>query len=866
VGKVSEFIINLLAKQVEQAGIIVWYDPEKNYTELARNLDIPGTDVLFYEDSFIALRRKIELFLEFIDENGKPVSNCDVPPKLIIYVPLDRNATGNALIEAESAGMVLEPKASAWQRNTRLQVIAEQVFKKITPEKASDICRQIDEGKLDLKELDRLSVDMGEIDYVIIQIIFGTSSAVDIAREFAATDQYDEKITDKNALPQLLGLFSAELGIKAENSQHLDTLKKTLWQTFFLTEFLQAIPEEKRPGNLLSIPLPDQPPHIEKIRRICESWRKRLDYIDTYKTAVGTVENELQLNTMPIPIEELFDNETFASVEKKLLDHAEQLLLKKKAAEVLKLAQKRAGMFWALQDPIFQIHWKLLENSAKVYTYSEQIRSGSMGKKMTPEQLVCLYSEGPDPWYELDTYYRHLERQYAGFELGLTGEHDTLEEVIFQVRHVYIDALNTITEAFTTAFSANDFKIDQYDTQNQIFSQYVEPLMHENVKIAYILVDALRFEMGKELIDGLAEDFEISISPVISMIPSVTATGMAALMPGAHQGLNLMEISGGKIAPAIEAFILKDRQTRVKYFQEKIDKTIDICKLNELIKPSPKRKQAIKDADIILVTSQEIDRWGEEADDESEIRIYIDEVLEKLRKSIRRLAAMEVTHIIITADHGHLFQENIEKGMHMDAPGGETRKIHRRYWIGSGGKTGEGFIRLPLKRLGYETSFEIAFPRALSCFRAKGGSTAYMHGGVSLQEIIIPLIHLERKEPKPAAGEAAQIELVLGTKKITSRFFSVTATYKLSGLYSPETIRVITRVISGNKEIGNAAMSAYGFEGSTKEISLEKGKPNPITFMLTETENIQNVWVQFLDAATQKELAKTEQIPVDIIF
>jgi hypothetical protein len=426
--------------------------------------------------------------------------------------------------------------------------------------------------------------------------------------------------------------------------------------------------------------------------------------------------------------------------------------------------------------------------------------------------------------------------------------------------------LNTITEAFTTALADHDFKIAQYDKQNQIFSQNVEPLMQKNVKIAYILVDALRFEMGKELIDGLAEDFDINITPVISMIPSVTATGMAALMPGAQQGLNLMEISGGKIAPAIQSFILKDRQSRVKYFQEKIDKTIDICKLNELIKPSPKRKQAITEADIILVTSQEIDRWGEEADDESEIRIYIDEVLEKLRKSIRRLAALDVTHIIITADHGHLFQENIEKGMHMDAPGGETMEIHRRYWIGNGGQTGEGFIRLPLNRLGYETSFEIAFPRALSCFTAKSGSTAYMHGGVSLQEMIIPLIHLERKEPKPTAGEAAQIKLDIGTKKITSRFFSVTATYKISGLYSPGKIRVITQVKSGNKDIGKAAMSAYGFEGSTKEILLEKGKPNSITFMLRETENIQNVWVQILDAATQKELAKTEQIPVDIIF
>ncbi|NIM12894.1 MAG: PglZ domain-containing protein [Candidatus Aminicenantes bacterium] len=865
-GKVSEFIINLLKKQVEKKGIVVWYDPEKNYTEFIKELEIPGTTILHFKGSYLALRSEIEPFLEFIDDSGKPVSNCHLPPGLIIYVPLDRSETGYALIEAESAGVILEPGASAWQLNTRLRVIAEQVFKKITPKRTSEICRKVDEGILDLNELDRLSTETNGPATEVIKIIFGTADTVDVTLKFAATPDYDNAVISKKTLPALQELFRIELGIEPEQSNDIDMVKQSLCRTLFLTEFLHTIPEEKRPEKLLSIPVPTKIPHIDKIRKICAIWRQRMDYIESYKTAVAKVEDELELYFLKIPIEEMVENETFHFVENTILHYAEELVLDEKPGEALKLAEKRLTMFWAQHEPIFQLHWKLIENSAKVSILSRQITSELKNITLSPGKLIANYTGGPTPWYRLDTHYRHLQGQYARFDLGFEGEHETLVKVIVNARYHYTDAVNALTEAFTNAFYESEFEIKEYVSQRQIFRNYVKPQLDENNKIAYFLVDALRFEMGKELIDGLADDFNIGIAPGISMIPSITATGMAALMPGAEDGMGLVEIKGGKIAPVIDNVTLRDRQARVKYFQEKIAKISDICKLNELIKPSPKRKQSLKEADIVLVTSREIDRRGEESDGEEEVRIYMDEVLDKLRKGIRRLAAMGITHIIIAADHGHLFQENIESGMHMDPPGGETTVLHRRFWIGKGGKTGDGYIRSSLNRLGYNTDLEIAFPGALSCFTSKGGSTSYMHGGVSLQEIVIPVIQLEKKDVKPAPAESIEIKLSISSKKITSRHFSVTVIYKLKSLFGPGEIRIKAQVKSGNREVGNAVMSAYGFEGGTKEILLKKDKENHITFMLTEEEDIQHVFVQILDTKSQIELKRSDKIPVEFLI
>ncbi|GAG38513.1 unnamed protein product, partial [marine sediment metagenome] len=141
-GKVTEYLINLITKQVENNGIVVWYDPEKTYTGVIETLSIPDTTILRYEDSFFSLRAQIEPFLEFIGENGKPKNECEVPPRLIVYVPQGRSETHYALVEVECSGVIMEPGASHWQRNTRLRVMAEQVFKKIAPDSVNDISRQ----------------------------------------------------------------------------------------------------------------------------------------------------------------------------------------------------------------------------------------------------------------------------------------------------------------------------------------------------------------------------------------------------------------------------------------------------------------------------------------------------------------------------------------------------------------------------------------------------------------------------------------------------------------------------------------------------------------------------------------------------
>jgi hypothetical protein len=59
-GVVSEYLVGLVAKQVGDNGLVVWYDPDGHYADVAAGLSLPNTTVLHYVDSYLLLRSEID--------------------------------------------------------------------------------------------------------------------------------------------------------------------------------------------------------------------------------------------------------------------------------------------------------------------------------------------------------------------------------------------------------------------------------------------------------------------------------------------------------------------------------------------------------------------------------------------------------------------------------------------------------------------------------------------------------------------------------------------------------------------------------------------------------------------------------------
>ena len=160
-----------------------------------------------------------------------------------------------------------------------------------------------------------------------------------------------------------------------------------------------------------------------------------------------------------------------------------------------------------------------------------------------------------------------------------------------------------------------------------------------------------------------------------------------------------------------------------------------------------KLEATIGDASLVLVRSQEIDLAGETGF----ARYVMETVVSNIARAARKLASAGVEAFVVSADHGHQFASRKEEDMRIDAPGGDTVELHRRCWIGRGGATPPGTIRVSAAELGYDSDLDFVFPKGLGVFKA-GGDLAYHHGGISLQEMVVPVVTFRI----PAAPEPAR--------------------------------------------------------------------------------------------------------------
>jgi hypothetical protein len=858
-GRISAAVVELLHRQVADRGLVVWYDPQKAYEHLAARLAIADCTLLRYENGFFHLREQLEPFLECLNENDTLKADADIAPRVVVYVPLARADTAYALIEAETAGVVVEPDASTPERNSRLSRIVEEVFKEVAPAKAAHLARQADDGLLTVKELDRIAGEAGSVAAGALQIVFGRVSAEEILLQFAARERNDAALKAKSATPEVLTLIRSELGLEIPATEDYPAVRETLSRYMLLSDLLLEMPEERRPEALSGMAMPQTPSQRDIINRISRHWRNRTDLKEAYAEAAERIERDLGLLRMAWPAEVLKDSETFPFTELLLLNHAVGLFLRGDAAAAAEWAAYRGGCFWAREQPVWQLAWRVVESAGALIQTAERVRSMLRRRKWTLDELIDAYALHADPWMRLDRLARDLESRHARWEMTVV-EMEVFEPLMARARETYAAAAGLLAEAYANALRQAGFSSTRHIEHVGLFHSHVLPELQIEGKVAYFLVDALRYEMAVELIDGLKTEFDAQIVPVVGCLPGITLLGMAALMPGARDGLHLEPGKDG-VEVKIHGTTVTGRAQRLEWLTANAGVPVCCTKLSDALKPAFQRRKEFASAKLIVVTSQEIDLLGEEGDEEG-MRVYLADVLEKLRRAVRVLVKAGVSRFVIAADHGFVYAQGVDPGLTMDAPGGKTVELHPRVWIGEGGASGDGFFRVKASDLAHQGPLELAFPLGLGSFRVKGGGSAYFHGGVSPAENILPVVRLTPIVGSVPAVDAG-VRLTMSKPMITNRLFSVSVEMKTGGLFAEEGCRLRFELVSGQQEAGRAVASAYGFEDGTGEVMVKTGQPNVVTFMLNADAG-QAVTIRALDCSRQVVLDSLKDVPVKL--
>lgn len=359
--------------------------------------------------------------------------------------------------------------------------------------------------------------------------------------------------------------------------------------------------------------------------------------------------------------------------------------------------------------------------------------------RMNLETGVTAYTE---TWFRVDQLYRKFV-----LHSGRTVYRDHLESLARRVEHLYTDLfvprLNAAWQGVID--QTGTWRTGQLVEQRRFFEAHVAPLRKRNTKVVVIVSDALRYEAGEELYRMIRGQprFEAQISPMLGAIPSYTQLGKAALLPNREL----------KVQPDAQVRVDGESATGTSNREKVLARgargdAVRAVQAEDLDRMGKEELRAlIRDHDIVYVYHDVIDSIADSPKSESEACLAVERALDQLEKLVRRLAGNNASNLIVTADHGFLYQAHpIHEGdfsaAAIDAPG--VTHETQRFVLGHDLQAAEGLDLFTPKRAGLEGDVDILLPRSVARLGRKGKGSRFVHGGATLQEIVVPVIVINK--------------------------------------------------------------------------------------------------------------------------
>jgi len=841
-----DYVAKQLADKLKDRRVVVWYDERGEFRPFADEVRggpciasklvpvaVGGTKASLaeYAGSLFELRAVVE-----------PHVSGDEPDAVVIYIPgVAHDSKASVLMELEKAGRTWKPELKQLAKNVLLQKYTLGVVDDMLPF----------DRKVSYDDLARAAAgSAGAEPPSILKSIFHDVSGNDrLLTAWLVSDARDAEIVNKEATRELTKLVKVRLGLDLPADSPLPKLRAITLRYVLASEFRLDLSCDA-PASLDSLAKPPSKDEESAVREIAR--RLRTGHADAYATLADRVEQELGLKNARLPPGALGAIDTFRFEERALLRHAGDLIASGKFGDAIKLVAERDRSFWLDRDVGRKAQWEAARRMAELGNVAIQVRA-AVGKTSGDAAEWLDAYVGKDGWYRLDQAQRRLEAWVANLD------EEPEERPLSLVRRAYDDACHAMAEGFTKALAKAEWAVAGALHQTRIFNEIVS----ERPKpVAYFLVDAMRFEMGFELAERLPKTSEVSVRAAVAALPSITPIGMAALMPGAGASFSVVD-DGGKLGARIDDAFLADLAARRKLAASRVPKLVDLT-LDELLSLQPsKLSKKVDGAQVIVVRSQEIDHAGENGFT-FQARQVMDSVIDNLARALRKLATAGVEHAVLTADHGHLFYaSDRDESMRTDAPKGKTVDLHRRCWIGRGGDTPPGCVRVTAAALGYASDLEFVFPSGGGVIKA-GGDLAFHHGGPALQELVIPVVTVRTNGSAAPRTAGSAVTATALPEAVTTR--STSATIVLGGtqlVLGATGMLVRPLLMSGGKQAGAAGLAIGAeFDRTTGCVTLEPNKPVTVAFVLSD-DTVKSLRIVVQDPATDAELYRSpNDIPV----
>lgn len=820
--RLREHLVRVLAKKVETYGIVVWVDSHGEYdAEVARTLSPPETDFAAWKGSWYRLRREVE-----------PLVSHPNPPRLLIYQAVATPDADDPLAEVRDAGTEFKARLRTLIRDALDGVL--------TPSRVAEVAEQA----LTLAEAEAALVG-GEGIEVRLQAVLGTADSLRLGLRILA-DPSDDLLHAQDLWQDARRFLARTFGGEREGME--EHLRDAVVRHLLLVELEEVL--SGLPGDLAGRRPQADRDQRRRVRELLGMWRRDLGRIGSYRERALRAESALGLDQSLPWDERLVELDSVPVLEALALGRLLALLEEGRAEDAAALAaRRRKGSLWVRRDVPEAESWEPLWRAAEALArLRAELTRTRVPHGEAPEDLLRWYA---DIAWRVDQAHRQLEAALT--EVPTYGR---LDGAVKAARGAYEAWLQELLESFTTALEKEGMEAGlarQTSTHKDLVSRAEEVT-------AYIFVDALRYELGHELADslrGIRPDVEAVVTPAVASAPTITPVGMASLLPRAERGVRLTLSARGGLEVSVDGSPVRNVQDRLGLLRAAHGEVADLLLTEVFDWGEEDLRTRIGSASLVVVRSQEIDEVFE-SDHTAAAWRYVKEIRTLIARAVARLAAAGVGRFVIVADHGFLIlSRRLGVGREIDPPGGEG-ELHRRCWIGRGGAGSESALRLSLTSVGIESDLDLVVPRGLAVFRA-GGARRFFHGGLSPQELLVPIITARMPAGPTHARPTVGVEVA--GNRVSTGVFSATITLP-PNLFAEE-LRV--RMVARDRASRDVArpVAGEGFEEQAGSVRLTGPDQQVVTFrVIASLRRGERVTLEVYDVETDRLLAKSKPAEV----
>jgi hypothetical protein len=743
---IAEFIReSVLRPRLKQTGCLVVYDADKRYREQCFDLAADKVCIIDASESSIESREAALLALREVGQPNAPLEG------VLIYVPARRPETD----EQKQA----DPFA--------LYAACGAVFPQDDGDEYLSLCLR---AKPDYAtEIRSLFVREPQPQYAVIDAIGGGVSwpqlratlRVESGREILVAllapgvGQMEALKGQEGWVQEARDFLRATLGLNLKTrGKTWSALADELWHYLLFSEFVFDLPAAL-PATLTGVPhAPTQARPI--VEDVCDRLRSDSKSRAVYIDRAEAIEAELNLTELCGAIEDLGERDTFPFEERTFLRQGIKGIVSGDTDVTRRVLVRHKNSVW-LGKGESQAQWALVRSGLSLVEACEDFERQLPDHARSQLDLIDFYLGS---LREVDRLQREFEQAASDF----LDPHGLMHAVISQARARYRRLAEKVEGVFVKHIESVGWpppgRLANVDAFDRLVADHLKESGH---KVAYLMVDALRYELGVALEKLLAEDGPVELQAAYAQLPTLTLVGMASLLPGARTGL-ILSLENESLVPRLDGVAVSTVAQRMGILSKKYGDRFAEMPLNDFVRGKPKIAETV---DLLVLRSTEIDSQLE-SNPETTLGL-IPGTLKMIRVALHKLRGMGFREAVIVTDHGFFLNAQAEAGDVCVKPQGKWPvNAHDRMMLGTGTADGHSLV-VSAGKVGIRGDFpQAAMPRSMAPYRA---GHLYFHGGASLAEAVVPVLvaRLDTTAHADLRRAAVALSYKNGARRITTR-------------------------------------------------------------------------------------------------